>query len=46
MKEKYLVVIIKEDNFDQVWNNIKDIKGVKNSLRLSKYGYRKLESPF
>tara|TARA_Y100001937_G_scaffold41557_1_gene58904 strand:- start:364 stop:504 length:141 start_codon:yes stop_codon:yes gene_type:complete len=46
MKEKYLVVIIKEDNFDEVWDNIKDIKGVKDSLRLSTYGYRKLESPF
>ena len=35
MKEKYLVVTIKEDNFDEAWNNIKHVAGVKDSFRFS-----------
>jgi hypothetical protein len=46
MKEKYLVVTIKEDNFDEAWNNIKHVAGVKDTLRLSNYGYDKLQNPF
>jgi hypothetical protein len=46
MSEKYLVVIIKDDNFNEAWNNIKHVPGVKDTLRLSNYGYEKLQSPF
>lgn len=44
--DKYLVVVIKDNDFNEARKNIKHVAGVKDTLRLSNYGYEKLQSPF